>query len=153
MSISHFLDSNRVWVFDSIFSFQYNLVLYTMQEPSYPGKITPVLVWFRRVLTQIIKVFKDPLTLPYPPHTNIWPVSQFDTSRVWVLDGTFCFWYSSDLYTMKEPSYPRYQYRPSINMVYNGIDPNYNQVYKDSLTLTYPPDFNIWLVLQFWYTW
>ena len=48
------------WYFCS----QYHLGLYTKQEPSYLGKIFPVLIWSRMVLTQIItRVYKDSFTL------------------------------------------------------------------------------------------
>jgi hypothetical protein len=52
-------DTSRVWVFDGIFV-RYHSGLYTMQELSYLGKVTLVLIWFRMVLTQIItQVFKN----------------------------------------------------------------------------------------------
>lgn len=42
--------------------------------------------------------------------------------------------------------------RPSINVVYNDNSPNSSsQVHKDSPTLTYPPNMNIGLVLQYGY--
>jgi hypothetical protein len=47
--------------------------LYTLQEPSYLGKIAMVLVWFRMMMTHIIaRVYKDSLTFTYPPIINIW---------------------------------------------------------------------------------
>ena len=36
-------------------------------------------------------------------------------------------------------------------MVEIGTDSYNNLVYKDSLTLTYPLNMNIWLVVQFWH--
>jgi hypothetical protein len=40
MGISYFFDFRSVWVFENrFFGFQYHLGLYTIQEPSYLGKI------------------------------------------------------------------------------------------------------------------
>ena len=55
--------------------FPHQLGLCPMQEPSYLGKIDLVSIWFRMVLTQMITwVYKDSLTLRYPPNINIWLV-------------------------------------------------------------------------------
>ena len=61
-----------------------------------------------------------------------------------------CLWYHSSLYTMQELSYLCRFTLVSIcyRMLLTQI---ITRVYKDSLTLTYPPNINIWLVLQFWY--
>ena len=53
----------------TIFCFQYHSGLYTMQEPSYLGRIAEISIWFRMVLTQmVIWIYTDSLTLTYPPH-------------------------------------------------------------------------------------
>ena len=54
MRDSTLIYTSMIWVFDSIFNFQYHLGLYTMQGPSYLGKITLVSICFRMVVTQII---------------------------------------------------------------------------------------------------
>ena len=65
------------------FCFQYHSGLDTMQEPSHLGTISLVSIRLKVVLTQIItQVFKDSLTLRYPPNTNIWLVLQFCYPRV-----------------------------------------------------------------------
>jgi hypothetical protein len=54
------------------------LGLYTMQELSYLSKITLLSICFRMVLTQRITwVYKDTLTLTYPPNIKNWLVFQF----------------------------------------------------------------------------
>ena len=50
----------------------YHVGLYTMQELSYLGKSTLVSIWFSNGMTQIrTQVYKDSLTLTYPPNINI----------------------------------------------------------------------------------
>ena len=62
----------------------------------------------------------------------------------------FCFRYHSGLYTMRKLSYLGVSTLVSIRfrMV---LTQTITRAYKDSLTLTYPPNINIWLVLQVWY--
>ena len=76
-----FFDTSRVC--HNIFCFRYHLGLYTMQEPSYLGKITQVSICSRMVSTQIITwLYKYFLILTYPSNINIHLVSQF--SYPWV---------------------------------------------------------------------
>ena len=69
-----------------------------------------------------------------------------DTSRVRVIDGIFfsfgCI-YNARTFILRQVS------------IWFGIilTQTSTWVYKDSLTLTYAPNINIWLVLQFWYPW
>ena len=63
-----------------------------MQEPSYLSKIALVSIWFRIELTQIItQVYKESLTLTYPPYSNNRLVLQFwyplvgSSIRLWML--------------------------------------------------------------------
>ena len=72
------------------------------------------------------------------------------TSRVWVFEGIV--FYAIWVYIPCRTSIPRPNC-PSMNMVEIGTDSYNNLVYKDSLTLTYPLNMNIWLVIQFWYLW
>ena len=66
-----FFDTIRVQVFDGVFGFWYHLNPYTMQEPSYLHKIVLVSIWFRTVPIKVItQVYKDSLTLTYPPDIN-----------------------------------------------------------------------------------
>ena len=102
---------------------------------SYKLRFAPVLVWYH-------------LFLYYPSIYNE-DFMFFDTSMV--LHGIFVFdtiW----IYSMQEPTYLCKIALVSIcfGMVFTQI---ITRVYKDSLTLTYPLDISIWLVLQFWYLW
>ena len=69
-----------------------------------------------------------------------------NTSRGWVFN------YHSNMYTMEEPLYPC-----NIALVSIWLSMTMTQLitrlYKYFLTLTYPLNTNIWLVLQFWYSW
>ena len=64
----------------------------------------------------------------------------------------FCSQYHLGLHTMQEPSYLDKIAQVSIwfRMVLAQI---IIWIYEDSLILTYPPNVNIWLVLQIWYAW
>lgn len=53
---------------------------------------------------------------------------------------------------MQEPFIPR-EYRPSTNMFRMVSTQIRIRVYRDSLSLTNPPNIQIWLVFQFWYFW
>ena len=86
----------------------------------------------------------------------------FDTSRVRVLDDFlyyytffcfFLFWrYYSGLQTMQESSF-----QGNIGVVSMWLKivltQTLTRAYKDSLTLTYPLNINIWLILQYLYPW
>ena len=53
-------------------------LVYTMQEPSRPGRIIVVSIWFWMIFTQIINIaYKDSLTSTYSSNNNIWLVLQF----------------------------------------------------------------------------
>ncbi len=64
----------------------------------------------------------------------------------------FCFHFHLGLYRMQKPS-SLSKIAPSINMVSNGIGPNNNLGIQRYFHLTYPPNINIWWVLQIWYPW
>ena len=84
MRVSYFFDYIRACMFDRHLYFQHHSGPYTMQEPSSLGKIVQVSVWFRMFLwTPIItRVYKDSLTLTYPPNIKIWLVLQFQYPQV-----------------------------------------------------------------------
>ena len=74
----------------------------------------------------------------------------FDTSKVWVFEDIL-FSISIGLYTMQAFSYT---FKLILVLIRSRmvLIPIITQVYKDSLTLRYPPpNINLWLVLQFWY--
>ena len=76
MRVSYFLIPSRNECLTNL-CYQYHSGLYTIQEPSHLGKIAQVPIWFRMLLTPIItRVYKDSLTLTYPPNINIWLILQ-----------------------------------------------------------------------------
>ena len=57
--ISHLKNTNRIWIFDVFLMKFIPFSLYTMQEPSYLGKVALLSIWFGMVLTQIVtQVYK-----------------------------------------------------------------------------------------------
>ena len=90
------------------------------------------------------RIFLDTIEYQY------WGLHSFRWVWVWVFDMLiFCFRTIQVyiVYTMQELSY-----LGRITLVLNMVlTQTINRVYKDSLTFTYIPNINIWLVLQFWY--
>ena len=67
-----FFDVHRLWVFDSIFVSDTIWVYKPSKNNHAQSKIALVSIWFRMVSTQIRTwVYKDSLTLRYPPNINI----------------------------------------------------------------------------------
>jgi hypothetical protein len=65
-------------IYNEDFMYFDTIWVYTMQEPTYLCKIALVSICFRMVFTQIITpVYKDSLTLTYPPDISISLVLQF----------------------------------------------------------------------------
>ena len=84
MRFSHlFLGTRRIWVFEGISVFKTIWVYIPCKKHSYLEKIALESIWSRMLLTQIItRVYKDSLTLTYPPTMNIWLVLEFWYLRV-----------------------------------------------------------------------
>ena len=85
---------------------------------------------------------------------TIWiSIMRLPHSLIWVGYGyllIILFWYYSGLYIMQELSHLGEIALVSIWFRISSSQME-TQAYKNSLTLTYPPNINIWPVLQFWY--
>ena len=79
-----------------------------------------------------------------------WEFYIFETNRVWYLT-TLMFWCHLGPYTMQRPFYLDEIALVPIHFRLVLIEITV-WISKNSLTLTYPSNINIWLVLWFWYS-
>jgi hypothetical protein len=81
MRMPHFSDTEKVWVLDGGCVFDTIYIPY--KNFSYLDKIAQVSRWFRMALTKIITwVFKNSLTLTYPPNINT-PIWYLASLTIW----------------------------------------------------------------------
>lgn len=78
-------------------------------------------------------------------------VTFFEWIRIW--DSTIILFSTPCRSTYHAKAFISRQNCPIINMIKNGIEQIITWIYKDSLVLRYPPNIDLWLVLQLQYPW